>query len=89
MLPYEKPPKIPPWDWIQIECQIDYMEKMENHPLLMKYKLFSVLNTKFEEYAKMYADGSKMNGLGMGCSAVVPEFNTEILKSLSKESIVS
>ena len=88
MLRYEKPPKIPPWDWVQIECQIDYMEKMENNPLIMRYEFLSVLNSKYQEYVKIYTDGSKINGLGVGCSAVVPEFNTVITKSLSKESTV-
>ncbi|XP_065571466.1 uncharacterized protein LOC136034254 [Artemia franciscana] len=88
MLRYEKPPKIPPWDWVEIECEIDYMEKTGNNPLLMKQKFLSVLNCKYEEYVKIYTDGSKTNGLGVGCSIVVPEFNTEITKPLSKESTV-
>ena len=33
MLHYEKPSKIPPWVWVEI----DYMEKTGNNPLLLKY----------------------------------------------------
>ena len=46
------------------------------------------MNSKYEEYLKIYIDGSKINGLGVSCSAVVPEFNTEITKPLNKELTV-
>ena len=79
MLHHEKLSKIPSWVWVEINYK-----KKGNYSLLMKYEFVSV----YEEHLKIYTDWSKICGLGVGCSAVVPEFDTEITKPLSKESTV-
>ena len=71
--------KFPP----RIGLEINYKKK-GNDSLLMKYEFVSI----HEEDLKIYTDWSKIRGLGVGCSAVVPEFDTEITKPLSKGSTV-